>query len=52
MLTLRDALVVLQMLTMVALAVMFLRDGLLHLSVAQACYVVATAALFIGGAHA
>lgn len=48
----RDALVVLQMATMVALAGYFLRDGLPHLAVAQVCYVVATAALFITGARA
>jgi hypothetical protein len=47
----RDALVVIQMATMVALAAYFFKDGLAHLGVAQCCYVVATGALFIAGAN-
>lgn len=46
----RNAVVVIQMLTMVVLAVWFLKDHRVDLGIAQFCYVVATAALFIGGA--
>jgi len=45
--TFRDAVVVVQMLTMVTLAFMFIRDGLWPLGGAQICYVIATFLLFI-----
>lgn len=44
----RNILVVVQMATMIGLVLLFWRDGLGRLAVAQACYVVATAVLFVG----
>lgn len=46
--TLRNVVVGVQMLTMVALMVMFFRTGNWRLASAQVCYVIATAFLFIG----
>ncbi len=44
----RNVIVGAQMLTMIALAIYFWRDGLTRLSMAQFCYCVATGFLFIG----
>ncbi len=44
----RNYIVAVQMLTMLALAIYFWRDGLGRLAMAQACYLIATAFLFIG----
>lgn len=43
----RNLVVVIQILTMIVLGVMFWRDGLTRLALAQACYCVATGVLFI-----
>jgi hypothetical protein len=43
----RDIIVAIQMGTMVALCAYFWHDGLTRLAMAQLCYVVATAFLFI-----
>lgn len=45
--SLRDIIVGVQMLTMIVLALMFLREGGWQFAVAQAAYVVATFVLFI-----
>lgn len=44
----RNIIVGVQMLTMLALAIYFWRDGIHRLALAQACYLIATAFLFVG----
>lgn len=48
----RDIIVAVQMVTMLALAIYFWRDGLHRLATAQACYLIATAFLFVGVSNA
>jgi hypothetical protein len=44
----RNVVVGIQMLTMIALTIMFFRAGSPRLAIAQICYVIATGFLFIG----
>lgn len=46
----RNTIVIVQLLTMLALGAIFWKDGLHRLAVAQACYGVATCFLFLGRA--